>query len=90
MRGVNAYGYGSLIEKFSEFTASMLQNLRARPASARMHWKVSNKLDPSASLTFAELREPAKRSGLIPKSFVSQDVGSNDKFGQSGALLYVG
>ncbi|EFW84642.1 hypothetical protein PsgRace4_18083 [Pseudomonas savastanoi pv. glycinea str. race 4] len=78
MRGVDAYGYGSLIEKFSEFTTSILQDLRARPASARMHWKGSDKLDPSASLTFTELRESAKRAGLIPKSFVSQDVGSND------------
>ena len=75
MCGVDAYGYGSLIEKFSEFTTSILQVLRARPASARMHWKGSDKLDPSASLTFAELRESAKRAGLIPKSFVSQDEG---------------
>ncbi|NYS41489.1 hypothetical protein [Pseudomonas syringae] len=78
MHGIDAYGYGSLIEKFSEFTASILQDLRARPASARMHWKGSDKLDPSASLTFAELRESAKRAGLIPKGFVSQDVGAND------------
>ena len=67
--------FRSLIEKFSEFTTSILQVLRARPASARMHWKGSDKLDPSASLTFAELRESAKRAGLIPKSFVSQDEG---------------
>ncbi len=59
MRGIDAYGYGSLIEKFSEFTASILQDLRARPASAR-------------------LRESAKRAGLIPKGFISQDVGAND------------
>jgi hypothetical protein len=76
-RDIDAYGYGSLIANFSEFTASILQVLRARPAAARMHWKGSDKLDPSASLTFVELRESAKRAGLLPKSFVSQDVGAN-------------
>lgn len=74
-RDVDAYGYGSLIENFSEFTANILQVLRARPASARLHWKGSDKLDPGASLTFVELRESAKHAGLIPKSLVSRDVG---------------
>jgi hypothetical protein len=74
-RDVDAYGYGSLIENFSEFTANILQVLRARPASARLHWRGSDKLDPGASLTFVELRESAKHAGLIPKSLVSRDVG---------------
>ncbi|AAY37702.1 hypothetical protein CCL16_15425 [Pseudomonas syringae] len=76
LRGIDAYGYGSLIEKLSDFTNSILQALRERPASARMHWKGSDKLEPSSSLTFAELRESAKRAGWIPKIFVSQDVGA--------------
>lgn len=71
---VDAYGYGSLIENLSEFTASILEVLRARPAATRDHWRGSNKLDPRASLTFVELRESAKRAGLIPKALASRDV----------------
>ncbi len=37
--GADAYGYGSLIENLSEFTASILEELRARPAAAREHWR---------------------------------------------------
>jgi hypothetical protein len=73
--GLDAYAYGSLIENLSEFTARILEALRAKPASARKHWKGSDKLDLNASLTFGELRESAKRAGLTPKAFVSQDVG---------------
>ncbi|MEG1626213.1 hypothetical protein [Pseudomonas sp.] len=71
--GLDAYGYGSLIEVLSQFTASMLKVLRARPASARLQWKGSDKLDPNASLTFLELRASAKHAGLIPKPFGSHE-----------------
>jgi hypothetical protein len=75
--GLDAYAYGSLIENLSEFTASILEALRARPALARKHWKGSDKLDSNASLTFSELRASAKHAGLTPRAFVSQDVGRN-------------
>jgi len=75
--GEDAYGYGSLIENLSEFTASILEELRARPAAAREHWRGSDKLDPRASLTFVELRKSAKRAGLIPDALASKDVGKD-------------
>ncbi|MCX2812499.1 MULTISPECIES: hypothetical protein [unclassified Pseudomonas] len=73
--GADAYGYGSLIENLSEFTASILEELRARPAAAREQWRGSGKLDPSTSLTFVELRKSASRAGLIPNALVSKDDG---------------
>lgn len=76
-QGVDAYVYGSLIEKLSEFTASILEVLQARPALERTHWKGSDKLDPRASLTFVELRDSAKRAGLIPKALASRDAGKD-------------
>lgn len=71
---VDAYGYGSLIENLSEFTASILEELRARSAALREHWQGSDKLDPRASLTFVELRKSAKHAGLIPRALDSRDV----------------
>lgn len=75
--GLDAYGYGSLIEKFSEFTTSISKSLQARSAPARMRWKGSDKLVPNASLTFVELRESAKHAGLMPKPFVPQEFGKD-------------
>lgn len=66
--GLDAYGYGRLIEIFSEFCANILVKLRATPNAALVHWKGSDKLDPEAFLTFSELRASAKRAGIIPES----------------------
>lgn len=68
---LGAYGYGSLIEIFSECCASILAKLRAKPKAAAAHWKGSNKLDPEPSLTFTVLRASAKRAGMIPESTAS-------------------
>ncbi|WP_397453733.1 hypothetical protein [Pseudomonas sp. NA-150] len=75
--GADTYGYGSLIEVFNEFTAAILQKLRAKIGWVRMHWIETGKLAPSASLTFLELRHSAKRAGLIPKAIVARDGGSD-------------
>lgn len=69
--GLDAYGYGSLIEIFGEFCASILIELKAKPKAALVHWKGSDKLDPKAFLTFNELRASAKRAGMIPESAAS-------------------
>lgn len=69
--GLDAYGYGSLIELYSEFCARILATLREKPKAALAHWKGSEKLDPHASLTFNELRASAKRAGMIPGSAAS-------------------
>lgn len=69
--GLDAYGYGSLIEIFSEFCASILSTLRSRPKATLANWKGSDKLDPEASLTFNELRASAKRACMIPESTAS-------------------
>lgn len=69
--GLDAYGYGSLIEIFSECCASILSTLRSRPKATLANWKGSDKLDPEASLSFNELRASAKRAGMIPESTAS-------------------
>lgn len=75
--GQDAFGYSSLMHSWSAFTASILKELRASPASEWVRWKSSEKLDPNASLIFVELRESAKQAGLIPKAFVSQRAGKD-------------
>lgn len=50
--GLDAYGYGSLIEIFSEFCANILSKLRSRPKATLANWKGSDKLAREASLKF--------------------------------------
>ncbi|MGV6395688.1 hypothetical protein ACTUVN_000738 [Pseudomonas caspiana] len=72
--GVDAYGYGSLIEIFSDFTAAILKTLRASPVSAESHWIGSEKFSPNASLTFAEMRESAKRAGMLSRRTTLHEI----------------
>lgn len=72
--GADAYGNGSLIGLFGNFTAQVLKGLRSGRLASSMYWKWSDKLAPDATLSFLELRNSAKAAGMIPKVDKSVEV----------------